>query len=71
MRDLFNEVKSFAEQKFADYTQGMTFPATKDQILAHARENHMPQEIIDRLEKLPDKQFNSISELVISAVEEK
>ena len=68
MQDPFNETDFFAERKGAQYAEGLIFPATKDQIVAHAREKHLPQDLLRKLEKLPDRKYESVADMVVSAV---
>ncbi len=51
-----------------DFTEGMIFPADKDQILEQARKKHLPGDVMHQLEKIPDKKYNNIGELVSEAV---
>ncbi|MHB0913440.1 MAG: DUF2795 domain-containing protein [Armatimonadota bacterium] len=51
-----------------DYPEGMVFPASKDDILAEGRRQHLPPEVMERLERLPDKKYSSVSEMVTTAL---
>ncbi|MHB1001089.1 MAG: DUF2795 domain-containing protein [Armatimonadota bacterium] len=68
--DWLQKGTGFAQDKINDYTEGLNYPASKDEIVAHAREKNLPKEVIDRLEKLPDKQYNSSGEVISSAVKD-
>lgn len=68
MDDLMRKVGLGAEEM--PYAEGLLFPATKDQILAHARNRHLPGEVIDRLEKIPDKKYSNIGELISEAAKD-
>lgn len=50
------------------FMKDIDFPATKQDIIDHAEESNVSQDIIDRLEQLPDKQYNSIADVVKEAV---
>jgi hypothetical protein len=39
------------------YLRDVGYPATKDDLLAQARRNDAPQEIIDTLERIPENEF--------------
>jgi hypothetical protein len=39
--------------------EGMGFPASKQDIISHARKNYAPSEVIDTLEMLPEQEFSS------------
>jgi hypothetical protein len=40
------------------YLSGIDYPATKDQLIEHARSRRAPQEIIDQLSSLPDDEYD-------------
>jgi hypothetical protein len=50
--------------------EGMSFPATKDQILQHARDSHLPPDVLQKLDKLPDKKYDNIADMVRAAMTE-
>ena len=50
--------------------EGMSFPATKDQILQHARDSHLPPDVLQKLDKLPDKQYDNVADMVRAAMRE-
>ena len=70
MQDILKKAKEFGTDKIADYTEGVNFPASKRDIVDHAKKNNMPPEIVKRLEKLPDKEYKDISDLVVTTVKE-
>lgn len=39
--------------------KGTHFPAQKQDLIQRARENHANQDVLEVLENMPDKQFNS------------
>lgn len=43
---------------------GISFPAAKNDILAKARENGAPQEVMDILEKMPDQEFGGPQDIL-------
>ncbi len=48
----------------------IAFPATKDQIVQHARDSHLPPDVIDKLEKLPDKKYGNVSDMIRAVMNE-
>lgn len=57
--------------KSADFVlEGMSFPATKDQILQHARESHLPPDVLGKLENLPNKRYDNIGDMIRAAMTE-
>lgn len=68
--DWLQKGEGLVKDKINDYTEGMKFPASKDDIVAHAREKNMPKEVIDRLEKLPEKNYNNPDDIITTAIRE-
>jgi Protein of unknown function (DUF2795) len=60
-------------QDFIDvqkYLSGMDYPATKDQLLEHAKGKGAPSEIMDELSRIPDGEYdgpNRVSSAVAQA----
>ena len=50
------------------FSEEIAFPATKDQILDQARKKHLPPDVLQQLERLPDKKYDNVSDLIASAV---
>jgi len=51
-----------------DYTDGISFPTTRDELLAFARRKNTPSDIYTELNRLPAKQFASSSEVVDAVI---
>lgn len=51
-----------------NFLKDIDFPASKQEIITHAEDSNISQDIIDRLDQLPDKQYNSIADVVKEAV---
>ncbi|MBK8174987.1 MAG: DUF2795 domain-containing protein [Rhodospirillales bacterium] len=47
----------------SDFVTGVAFPATPKELLAQARENGAHQGIIEVLQKLPDRHYDSVADL--------
>jgi len=45
------------------HLKDIDFPASKQDIINHAEDNHAPESVIKILEKIPDKVYNSVAEL--------
>ncbi len=41
------------------YLQGMDYPSRKEGLVRKARENQAPRDVIDLINNLPDREFNS------------
>jgi len=42
----------------------MGFPANKDDIVEYAEDNDADEELLDTLQRLPDKQYGSMADVV-------
>ena len=47
-----------------DFAGGASFPSTGEEVLAYARRQNTPSSIIGDLDRLRDRQFASLSDLV-------
>ena len=47
-----------------NYLNGMNYPARKQELIEHAKNNNAGPDIIDALETLPDKKFKNQDELI-------
>jgi len=59
--------ESFPQGIMKDSASGMKFPASKDEIVSFARQQHLPTEVISQLEKIPDKKYDSLGEMIAAA----
>jgi hypothetical protein len=39
------------------HLSGVDFPATRDQLIEHARGQDAPQEVIEALQRIPDREY--------------
>ncbi len=49
-----------------EHLKGLEFPASKDDLVEHAQEGEGPdtEDVVDKLEKLPDRQYNSPADVM-------
>ncbi len=47
--------------KVAQFLQGLDFPCTKQQCIDYARRNNAPDDVMDVLHRLPDRQYFSMA----------
>ncbi|MCL4465808.1 MAG: DUF2795 domain-containing protein [Chloroflexi bacterium] len=47
--------------RVAPYLQGLDFPATRDRMIGYAIGRNAPEDVVEILQKLPDRQFNSLN----------
>jgi hypothetical protein len=64
--DWLNKSESYADNKMKDLS-GMNFPASKDEVVSYAKSKHLPPDVISRLERLPDKTYDNVAEMVVAA----
>jgi hypothetical protein len=49
------------------YLSGMSYPATKDQLVEHAKKKGAPKDVLEELSRLPDEEYdgpNRVSQAV-------
>jgi hypothetical protein len=46
------------------YLSGLDFPANKQKLIEHAEEQGAPKEVVDVLNKLPDKSFGGMDDIL-------
>lgn len=50
--------------EFQRYLKGMDYPAALDAILEKAKENHAPEEIVQMLEKIEDREYKTPADVM-------
>jgi hypothetical protein len=48
----------------AKHMKGIDFPADRNQVVNKARDNGAPQEVLDVLEKIPEKSYDNMADLM-------
>lgn len=46
-----------------EFLRGMDYPSTRDGILEKARRNNAPDDVMEMLHQLPDKEYNSAGDV--------
>jgi len=69
--DLGREMSRFAEENYPSFSDSFTFPATKDDIVAQARRKHLPEDVVERLEKIGERTYGNVSDLVAAVVSDR
>ena len=46
------------------YLKGIDLPAGKDDLVEHARENEAPDDLIERIEAMPDEQYETMADVM-------
>lgn len=65
--DWLHKAESYEDEKIRNYTSGMKFPASKDEVVTYAKSKHLPPDVVSRLENLPDKTYDNVAEMVVAA----
>lgn len=58
----------FSPSSIIDFVKGMDFPCTKEDLINHAEDNNAPDRVINILQKLPDREYQSMTDLTEAAV---
>jgi len=48
----------------AHHLKGIEFPADKQELIEYAEDNGAPDEVLEVLQQMPDKEYNSMSDLM-------
>lgn len=62
-------VTESARAELAEYLEGIHFPAIKQQLLEWAEENGAPEETLDLIRKLPNRQYVSMADVMAGCAE--
>ena len=54
---------SVSASELASYLKGISFPCSKQDILDTARNNSAPDNVIEWLDRLPDKEYNNVTDV--------
>ncbi len=64
MSDIMGKIGEFSQEKYRDYVGNMNWPASKDEIVGQLKSQNAPDFVIKQAEKLPDKQYANIGDVV-------
>ncbi|HLI13755.1 MAG TPA: DUF2795 domain-containing protein [Alphaproteobacteria bacterium] len=48
----------------AHHLKGIDFPARKEDLVRHARENHAQREVLDVIEKMPERDYGNMADVM-------
>lgn len=48
----------------ASFLEGISFPASKDDLMDYAEDNNAPQDVLDVLDQLPDQEYTSMADVM-------
>jgi hypothetical protein len=64
---MFDKMKDMANDliggKLSEYTDGLNFPAGKDEVLAHLESKGVPDMVLDRVRDVDTTRFDSFDDL--------
>lgn len=67
MSDILSKINAYSQDPYSELTGNMKWPAMKEDILNRLRQQGAPDFVIQQVEKLPDKRYDNIGELVKEA----
>lgn len=57
-------VGGHSPSNIAHYLKGMDFPASKQELVQHARDNHADQEVLEVLEQMPERDYGDMADVM-------
>ncbi|MGE5392828.1 MAG: DUF2795 domain-containing protein [Candidatus Saccharibacteria bacterium] len=60
-----NETEELEDQAYdlESFLEGVPYPASRDEIIAHASQRGAPEELLQLMEGLPDRQFDGTDDI--------
>jgi len=56
--------RGWSTSDLRQYLQGCDFPCSKSHLLDFCRQKNCPQDVLNTLQSLPDRQYNSLSDVM-------
>ncbi len=56
----------FSPETVYNYLKGMRYPARKDKLIEQAKKNEADNEVLEAMESLPEKEYKSQDELILT-----
>jgi len=50
--------------EISKYLSGINFPCSKEELINHARRNNAPENVLQTLRRIPDRTYNSMSDVM-------
>ncbi len=70
MEDVLRKAKLYSEQSHRRFARSIMFPAAKDEIVLQLRQQGAPDEVIEQAEKLPDREYENIGDIINEAAKQ-
>lgn len=46
------------------FLKGIEFPAKRDDLLRHARQNHADKDVLDEIQSMPEQEYGSMADVM-------
>ncbi len=56
--------RGISPTNLAQFLGGINFPCSKQDLINHARRRNAPQEVLNTLQQIPDRTYNSMSDVM-------
>ncbi|MBI2954370.1 MAG: DUF2795 domain-containing protein [Chloroflexi bacterium] len=56
--------KGISPENLTQFLGGIKFPCSKQDLISHARRNNAPRNVLDTLERIPDRTYNSMADVM-------
>ncbi len=56
--------KGVSPTNLTQFLGGINFPCSKQELIKHARGRNAPQDVLNTLEQIPDRTYNSMSDVM-------
>lgn len=56
--------KNISSTNLTQFLGGINFPCSKQDLIGHARQLNAPTNVLDLLERIPDRVYNSMSDVM-------
>lgn len=50
--------------KISQYLSGINFPCSKQDLINHARRSNAPEDVLQALQRIPDRTYNSMADVL-------
>jgi len=58
------EYRGASPARVAEFLGGISFPCSKQDLITHARRKNAPKEVLDTLQRIPERTYNSMADVM-------
>ncbi|MBI4320475.1 MAG: DUF2795 domain-containing protein [Chloroflexi bacterium] len=58
------EYRGASPARVAEFLSGINFPCSKNDLISHARRQNAPEEVLETLQKIPERTYNSLADVM-------